>query len=210
MNARRAALASMPVLQVVLERLTMSVAVRSRSLADSSSLGGSYADQITCRDLASTRKTVPLPRPNVEFSAGFGSLFTVSASRRAFALGLPIWSRFRRLAGGLGGSGGQGTVRRVCSRSPRRCWSVRTASASLGSVTTWKTWSPVSRFARYWSSPLDILSRYTVCTPERSAAHGQRRRAGHKERKPLHTTHDIQTRGSSKKSDPCISPDASR
>src|ERR1019366_5005358 len=62
-----------------LRRLTMSEPVRSNSLA-LEPLGRSYTDQTTWRDLASTRKIVPLPRPNELVVPTAANLFTVSAS----------------------------------------------------------------------------------------------------------------------------------
>src|ERR1019366_1522947 len=62
-----------------LMQLTMSLAVRSICF-EVLPLGGWYIDQTTWRDLASTRKMVPLLRPNDELDAGFDSLFTVSPS----------------------------------------------------------------------------------------------------------------------------------
>src|SRR5262249_40648819 len=47
-------------------------------------------------------------------------------------------------------------------------WSVKTASAFCGSVTTLNTPPLVIATARYWSRPPDIGSRYTVLTSERS------------------------------------------
>ena len=99
-----------------LMRLTMSLAVWSRSLADPL-FGGSNADQITCRDFAFTRNTVPLARPKDELIAGFDSLFTVSPNS-GFALVCRL-VRFRQAAGAWRSAAAE-TVRRVSSRSPRR------------------------------------------------------------------------------------------
>jgi hypothetical protein len=52
--------------------LTMSKAVRLTSLG-LELFGGWKADHNTRWDLVSTRNTVPLPAPNVEFSAGDGT-----------------------------------------------------------------------------------------------------------------------------------------
>src|ERR1017187_7267482 len=82
---------------------------------------------------------------------------------------------FSVLAGCGGGAGlslsGGGNNSSSFAWKPSPIWSVNTASASFGSVTIWKTWSEMRRFARNWSSPLAILTRYTVCTLARSAAH---------------------------------------
>src|SRR4029079_9196142 len=74
-----------------LMRLTISLAVRSMSFGVPV-LAGSYTDQTTTRDLASTRKTVPLERPNDELLAGFASLFTVSPSNGPTSS--PVFSGF--------------------------------------------------------------------------------------------------------------------
>src|ERR1017187_1034576 len=161
-----------------LMRLTMSLAVRSISFGVPP-LAGWYTDQTTCRDLASTRKTVPLARPNDEFDSGLDSLFTVSPSSglgsSSVLAGFSPLAVFSALAGFGGGAGlslsGGGNNSSSFAWNPSPIWSVNTASASFGSVTIWKTWSEVRRFARNWSSPLAILSRYTVCTLARSAAH---------------------------------------
>ena len=55
--------------------------------------------------------------------------------------------------------------------NPSPTCSVKMTSASVGSVTTWSTCPLVSRLARYWSSPCDIESMYTVRAVSRSAAH---------------------------------------
>src|ERR1022692_3762068 len=161
-----------------LMRLTMSLAVRSISFGVPP-LAGWYTDQTTWRDLASTRKTVPLARPNDEFDSGLDSLFTVSPSSglgsSSVLAGFSPLAVFSVLAGFGGGAGlsvsGGGNISSSFAWKPSPIWSVNTASASFGSVTIWKTWSEVRRFARNWSSPLAILSRYTLCTLARSAAH---------------------------------------
>src|SRR5438105_3751362 len=140
-----------------LMRLTMPEAVRS-SCRDDKFLGTSYADQITWRDLASTRNTVPVAPPKLD--AGLASLFTGSESMPTGWVSSALRLSGTGLAGsgaGLAGSGlGNNSSNLDWNESPMR--SVRMASASLGSVTTWKTWSLVNRFARYWSIPFDIFS----------------------------------------------------
>ena len=120
------------------------------------SLGGWKADQSTCQDLGSTKNTIPLLRPKLELAAGpaAGSSSFLSSDS-------------------LGAAGLAGLPNRSASLSkaePSR--SVKTASASFESVTTWKTRWFVKRLARYWSSPRYMGSRYTECTPrEVLAAH---------------------------------------
>src|SRR5262249_1150333 len=75
-----------------LMRFTTSNAARSNSF-DVASLGGSYDDQITSLDFASTRNTMPFARPKLELFAGLASLFTVSPSR-AWASGGRLLSGF--------------------------------------------------------------------------------------------------------------------
>src|SRR5205823_3127474 len=90
-----------------LMRLTMSVAARSSDLA-LESLGSSNTDQMTCLLLASTKKTMPLPRPKEDVEPGLESLLTVSViseaadSSSAFA----AFSSFSGLAGFTGSGGG--------------------------------------------------------------------------------------------------------
>ena len=74
--------------------------------------------------------------------------------------------------------------------------SVKTASASLGSVTTWKTWWLVRRFARYWSRPRAMGIRYTrvdLGRGPRPKAHRSNPRS--EQTGACHTIHDNQTRG---------------
>src|SRR6185369_6632435 len=112
-----------------LMRLTMSLAVRSISFGVPL-LAGSYTDQTTTRDLASTRKTVPLDRPNDELLAGFDSLFTVSPSNGATSP--PVFSGF---GGGSSFSlSGVGKISSSFIWKPSPIWSVKIASANLGSV----------------------------------------------------------------------------
>src|ERR1700746_3061513 len=82
------------------EWLRISDAVWSISF-ESVSLGGSYVDQRTSRDLMATTKTVPLARPNVECVAGFSSLFTVSVINAGEDC---VWSLLSTFAGSLGGA----------------------------------------------------------------------------------------------------------
>ncbi len=80
----------------------------------------------------------------------------------------------------------QGKCSPSASGSSRPMRSVKTASASLGSVTTWNTCSLVSRFARYWSSPRLIGIRYTECTsvssapPKRAATAEKQQHSNHR------------------------------
>ena len=150
-------------------RLTISEAVRSKSF-DSDPLGWSYTDHSTRRDFWSTRNTVPFVRPNVEFCAGLCNL--VSVSINGSTPGLAVVSSFFGAGGGatfLTGSG-FGLISSSCDSNVSPIWSVSTASASFGSVTTRNTPPLVNRFARYWSSPLRIGRIYTERTPARSAA----------------------------------------
>src|ERR1019366_6566449 len=96
-----------------------------------------YTDQTTWRDLASTRNTVPLPRLNELVVPTAANLFTVSASMGLVGGSLSLSA----LAAGFSGAGGGGKISSsfACRLSPTR--SVRKASASLGSVTTWNKWS---------------------------------------------------------------------
>ena len=93
-----------------LRRLTMSEAVRSNSLA-LEPLGSWYTDQTTWRDLASTRNTVPLPRPNEEFAPGVASLFTVRRAGDCWERPCPclcplLALLFRGLGPAFSGAGG--------------------------------------------------------------------------------------------------------
>src|SRR4051794_5534850 len=96
-------------------RLTMSEAVRSRSLVVEP-LGGLNVDQTNWRDFASTRKMLPLLRPKEELGAS--SLLTVSwniglMESDSFSLSrsalFPVLAGFSgSLAGGGSASGGLG------------------------------------------------------------------------------------------------------
>src|SRR5215471_10608228 len=158
-----------------LRRLTISLAVRSiwRELA---SFGGLYVDHTTSFVFASTRNNVPLARLNDEFTVIGGSLPAVSLNMDIVLGGS---SPFAFLAGFSGcsassfssasGEGGGGYRSRSFASKPSPIWSVRMASAIFGSVTIWKRRWFVSRLARYWSIPFDILSTYTFFTLARSA-----------------------------------------
>src|SRR2546425_11075085 len=88
-----------------LMRLTMPEAVRS-SCRDDKFLGTSYADQITWRDLASTRNTVPVAPPKLD--AGLASLFTGSKAwprgggLRLCGCRVPAWGGWGPALWGLG------------------------------------------------------------------------------------------------------------
>src|SRR5208283_2018492 len=182
-----------------LRRLTISEAVRFISLPEES-LGGAYIDQITWRDLASTRNSVPRARLKPELVAGLLRVFSVFRSRAGAggsSSGLAVFFGLAGFSGAAGssaalaadsaatgfwGSGGLGAGENSsnCAWKPSLMWSVRMASASLGSVTTWKIYPLVSWFARYWSIPRAIGSRYTECTPARSAAHANAPTSGNR------------------------------
>ena len=100
-----------------LRRATMSDAEPSRSVR-SRPLGGAYADQTTCRDFTSTRKTMPLPRPNAEFSDGLPCLFAASVGRPK-PLGSSFFAGEREPALSLPAAAGTGPP--SASRKPRRC-----------------------------------------------------------------------------------------
>src|SRR5258705_11016537 len=88
-----------------MRRLAMPEAERCISLPAELE-AGSYVDQITWRDFASTRNIVPLPRPNVELNAGLSSLLRVSGISGAFeSLSLSLASLADSLPGGRAGSG---------------------------------------------------------------------------------------------------------
>src|SRR5579871_1180956 len=141
-----------------LRRLTMSEAVRFKS-SERELFEGLYADHNTWWVLGSIRNTVPLPDPNEEAGAE-----TLGSGLFADEGGLGVSSSLGDL---LTGSGLPCSSASLSSKvGPMR--SVNTASALFGSVTTSKTRSCVSRFARYWSRPRAIGIRYTVWTLERS------------------------------------------
>jgi len=153
-----------------LRRLTMSEAVRFNSL-EPEPLGGRYADHKTRCDLGSTRKIVPLPRPNEGLALRSANLLAGVKSRvEAAGLDSLLADESSFLDSSVfaetGGFAVSGAAVRPASLSSNACpiRSVKMASACFGSVTTWKIWSCVSQFARYWSIPWGIGSRYTEWT----------------------------------------------
>src|SRR5262249_14141993 len=105
----------------------------------------------------------------VELTEGSASWFTVSVIRPAAVS--PEVCSFADLADGGAFSGSGGGYRSAnLASNPGPIWSVTTVSASFGSVTTWNNCSLVMRFARNWSRPLDIFSRYTLWTDSRFVA----------------------------------------
>ena len=156
----------------------MSEAMRS-SWPELESLGGWNTDQSTCRDLGSTKKTIPLLRPKVELAAESASLFEVAAGPAA---GSNSFLSSDSLGPGLAGFPNR-SASLLSKAEPSR--SVKTASASFESVTTWKTRWFVKRLARYWSSPRYMGSRYTECTPERFWPHTSAPEKREKQQEPL-------------------------
>ena len=144
------------------------------------SLGGWKADQSTCQDLGSTKNTIPLLRPKVELAAESASLFEVAAGPAAGCSSFLSADSLR--AAGLAGFPNR-SASLFSKAEPSR--SVKTASASFESVTTWKTRWFVKRLARYWSSPRYMGSRYTECTPERFWPHTSAPEKREKQQEPL-------------------------
>ena len=194
-----------------LMRLTMSEAVRSRSLRSRRSSGGSYVDQTTWRDFASTRKIVPLPRPNEEFSAGLSSLFTVSAMEARGVEPRPCvvfrpCLRLRRPASRLrlGGSGGgyrfvQLRLEALADLVGENGVGQFGVGDHLEDVLAGQ---PVGQVLVQAAAP--SADRYTLRTLERSAAQSSAPEQPRTEHKPLHTIHDIQTRPAAEKDGPHV------
>ena len=135
----------------------MSDAVRSKC-PEVEPFGSWYTDHSTWCDLGLTRKTIPLPRPKDEFNGGPPDLLTRSANDPE------AWSSPLSLDALTGSGFGIKSANWVSNALPIR--SVKIASANFGSVTTWSRRPLVRWFARYWSSPCDIGSKYTEWTLE--------------------------------------------
>ena len=153
-NAKRSAVAHR-YFRSRLRRLTMSEAVRSSSL-ELESLGNiEYRpDHLPRFGIHQEQGAFGAPK-----SRSHGRIIELGALGRSFCrdcrwrdlLGLLVLivGDLLRLLRALG----VGETVSSWSRSESPTRSLKTASASLGSVTTRKTWSLVSRLARYWSRP---------------------------------------------------------
>ena len=133
----------------------------------------SLAARTSTRSRAATSRPPETPCPwrarTTNSCAGFESLFTVSPSI-GLQPGPPVCVRLSARPAAWR-SAAEETVRRASLEALADLVGEHGVGELAGRSRPGTHGPTVSRFARYWSSPLDILSRYTVCTVARSAAH---------------------------------------